>query len=78
MDPFIEKKNQSFAWKSNIFDTFSVLELNPNEKKNTFSRSVSLIIDDGYFEWLFRLLKNILLKTYKNSRKTYFFRLKKL
>jgi hypothetical protein len=28
------------AWKSNIFGNFLVLDLNPNEKKNTFSKSV--------------------------------------
>jgi hypothetical protein len=29
------------AWKSNIFDTFSVLDLSPNEKKNTIYKSVA-------------------------------------
>jgi hypothetical protein len=29
--------------KSNTFDTFSVLNLNPNEKKNTFSENVSYL-----------------------------------
>jgi hypothetical protein len=36
------------AWKSNIFDTFLVLDLNPNEKKNTFSKSVAILWPDSY------------------------------
>jgi hypothetical protein len=30
--------NHDCAWKSNLLDTFSVLDLNPNEKKNIFLR----------------------------------------
>jgi hypothetical protein len=33
---FSQEQIMICAWKSNIFNTFSVLDLNPNEKKNTF------------------------------------------
>jgi hypothetical protein len=33
---------QVFMVPYNIFDTFLALDLNPNEKKNTFSKSVEL------------------------------------
>jgi hypothetical protein len=39
---FFREKIMICTCKSNIFDTFSVLDLNPNEKKNTFSKSVGL------------------------------------
>jgi hypothetical protein len=33
--------------KSKTFDTFSVLDLNPNEKKNTFSESAVINGENG-------------------------------
>jgi hypothetical protein len=41
---FLQEQIMICSWKSNIFDTFAVLNLNPNEKKNTFSKSVSASI----------------------------------
>jgi hypothetical protein len=40
---FFQEKIMICAWKSNIFDTFSVLDLTPNEKKNAYSRSVVIV-----------------------------------
>jgi hypothetical protein len=44
---FFQEQIMIFAWKSNIFDPFSVLDLNPNEIKEQFSKSakVRLIYD---------------------------------
>jgi hypothetical protein len=42
---FFQEQIMICAWKSNIFYTFTVLELNTNEKKNSFSKSVE------YFDW---------------------------
>jgi hypothetical protein len=49
---FLQEQIMVCARKSNIFDTFSVLNLNPNEKKNTFSKSVIIFFAGQTFRWI--------------------------
>jgi hypothetical protein len=44
-----QEKIMIFPWKSNIFDTLSILNLNPNEKNNTFSKSVGFFYTKNFF-----------------------------
>jgi hypothetical protein len=48
---FFQEQIMICSWKSNIFDPFSVLDLNPNEKKNTISKSVAEAWGIPYARW---------------------------